>query len=419
MGARAGHRLLRATGVALLLVALAGSGAVAQVADPDALPGRLQVAERRLAEVESVLRRAARALDTVDERLATATARKHAVADELAAAEAALAGTRRRQEKAARYLAAANAAMRDRLDEFEQSRAAVNDRVAEVYKRGRAAPADLLFGGVARSTDLHEATVAVRTVQGLLSRDRELLEQNRALTVAANDARAEVSHVRDTARRDERAAARERRRVEALLQQQERLVASIEDERGTRARIVAAIEADRTATAVLVDQLAQRLRTRALPVQQVLRASHPPAQGPPPAWAGLLPAAGREWAPTVVSVAAQQGVDARLLAALVWTESHFTPTAVSHAGAVGLAQLMPATAAGMGVDPWDAVENLAGGARYLRAQVLRFGSVELGLAAYNAGPARVLAAGGIPAITETRLYVVRVLDRYERLSAAG
>jgi soluble lytic murein transglycosylase-like protein len=112
-------------------------------------------------------------------------------------------------------------------------------------------------------------------------------------------------------------------------------------------------------------------------------------------------------------------LDPRLFAALVWTESAFNPAAVSHAGAIGLAQLMPGTAAGLGVDPWDPVQNLDGGARYLRAQLDAFGSVDLALAAYNAGPNAVSRYGGIPPYVETQFYVLRVLGHYGRLVDLG
>ncbi|MFZ4747157.1 MAG: lytic transglycosylase domain-containing protein, partial [Sphingomonas sp.] len=79
--------------------------------------------------------------------------------------------------------------------------------------------------------------------------------------------------------------------------------------------------------------------------------------------------------------------------------------------AQGLAQLMPGTAAALGVDDvFDPDRNIDGGARYLAAMLARFGSVPLGLAAYNAGPGRVSAAGGIPANRETPGYVRRVMD---------
>lgn len=99
-----------------------------------------------------------------------------------------------------------------------------------------------------------------------------------------------------------------------------------------------------------------------------------------------------------------------LLDAVILQESRYTPEAVSRAGAQGLAQLMPGTAAALGVvNPFDPVHNIDGGARYLGAMLGRFGSVSLGLAAYNAGPGRVSAARGMPANRETPDYVRRVL----------
>lgn len=101
-----------------------------------------------------------------------------------------------------------------------------------------------------------------------------------------------------------------------------------------------------------------------------------------------------------------------LLEALVWQESRWRENAVSHAGARGLAQLMPGTARYLGVDPDDPLQNLEGGARYLREQLDRFdGDLEKALAAYNAGPGRVERAGGIPNIRETRLYVAAIMGR--------
>jgi len=101
-----------------------------------------------------------------------------------------------------------------------------------------------------------------------------------------------------------------------------------------------------------------------------------------------------------------------LLEAVVWQESRWSETAISHAGARGLAQLMPGTARYLGVDPDDPMQNLEGGARYLREQLDRFdGDLEKALAAYNAGPGRVIRAGGIPNIRETKLYVAAIMGR--------
>ena len=95
-----------------------------------------------------------------------------------------------------------------------------------------------------------------------------------------------------------------------------------------------------------------------------------------------------------------------LFAALIWVESAFDPRAVSHAGAMGLGQLMPETARRLGVaDPFDPLENLDGAARYLIAQLGRFGRVDHALAAYNAGPERVAEHRGIPPFQETQQFV--------------
>lgn len=102
-----------------------------------------------------------------------------------------------------------------------------------------------------------------------------------------------------------------------------------------------------------------------------------------------------------------------LLDALIAVESAYQPGVVSRAGAMGLAQLMPATARALGVlDPFDARMNVDGGARFLRAMLDKFGSVTLALAAYNAGPAAVMRARGIPANSETPAYVRKVLSAW-------
>lgn len=94
---------------------------------------------------------------------------------------------------------------------------------------------------------------------------------------------------------------------------------------------------------------------------------------------------------------------------LVQQESGWNPNAVSPKGATGLAQLMPATARGLGVDINDPAQNLEGGARYLRAMYDKFGSWRLALAAYNAGPGAVEQHGGIPPYAETKNYVIAIL----------
>jgi soluble lytic murein transglycosylase-like protein len=125
--------------------------------------------------------------------------------------------------------------------------------------------------------------------------------------------------------------------------------------------------------------------------------------------ASIAPAA---YQSTVEQLAEIHQISPELLEAVIWQESRWHPEARSRAGAIGLAQLMPRTARDLGVNPLDPAANLAGGARYLRQQLDRFdGDIERALAAYNAGPGRVLRAGGIPRITETQAYVRSIVDR--------
>ena len=123
--------------------------------------------------------------------------------------------------------------------------------------------------------------------------------------------------------------------------------------------------------------------------------------------------------PKIMELAQRYDLSPSLLEAVVWQESRWRANAVSPAGARGLAQLMPGTAREMGVNPDDPMSNLEGGARYLRAQLDRFdGDLEKALAAYNAGPGRVIKAGGVPNIRETRVYVASIMGRLSNHSRA-
>lgn len=138
-------------------------------------------------------------------------------------------------------------------------------------------------------------------------------------------------------------------------------------------------------------------------------------QGAPPAVAssGAGGVAGVPYAGLFTSAAGRHGVDASLLAAVASVESNFDPGAVSPAGAQGLMQFMPATAAGLGVTPLDPASAVDGAARYLKDLTGRFGSTELALAAYNAGPGTVSRYGGIPPFPETQNYVRAVMSKAE------
>jgi len=110
--------------------------------------------------------------------------------------------------------------------------------------------------------------------------------------------------------------------------------------------------------------------------------------------------------------ARHHGLAPGLLEAVAWQESRGRMSAVSVKGALGVMQLMPSTAAELGVNPGDLADNIRGGALYLRRQLDRFGSVPLALAAYNAGPGAVARYGGIPPYRETRDYVAKIMGRW-------
>lgn len=116
-------------------------------------------------------------------------------------------------------------------------------------------------------------------------------------------------------------------------------------------------------------------------------------------------------APALAAAGGSVQLSPLLLEAVAWAESRFKTDAVSRAGAIGVMQLMPGTAAELGVDPHNPDANIRGGALYLRQMLEMFdGDVEKALAAYNAGPAAVRRHGGVPPFKETRAYVAAILD---------
>lgn len=136
----------------------------------------------------------------------------------------------------------------------------------------------------------------------------------------------------------------------------------------------------------------------------------------------LDPADATRYASATIREADAAHLDARLLVALIAVESSWHPHAVSTAGAQGLGQLMPATAAGIGVDAQDPLENIHGVAVHLRwllahyAQEPRDARYLDAIAAYNAGSGAVDRYGGIPPYAQTRTYVIRVVGLWRRLS---
>lgn len=119
------------------------------------------------------------------------------------------------------------------------------------------------------------------------------------------------------------------------------------------------------------------------------------------------------YAEIIDSAAAQYGVDPRLVRAMIAVESAYQPGAVSRKGAIGLMQLMPATARHYGADPLDPKANIEAGVKHLKTLLDRF-ETSVALAAYNAGEAAVLRFGGIPPYRETRDYVSRILSLLPR-----
>lgn len=126
-----------------------------------------------------------------------------------------------------------------------------------------------------------------------------------------------------------------------------------------------------------------------------------------------LSSASNETTRFIQEAAAKYGLDSRLVAAVAEAESSGNQSEVSDVGAVGVMQLMPDTAAALGVNPYDEKQNIEGGAHYLKQMLDTFGGdMKKAIAAYNAGPQAVKDYGGVPPYAETQNYVNKVLDLY-------
>jgi len=131
--------------------------------------------------------------------------------------------------------------------------------------------------------------------------------------------------------------------------------------------------------------------------------------------ARLMPIPTRKMAELVERMASEGDLDPRLVQAVMQVESGYNPRAYSNKGAIGLMQLMPATARELAVgDPWDPEQNVRGGVAYLKRMLDLFsGDLDFALAAYNAGPNAVLEHAGIPPYAETRSYVRKIRCIYD------
>jgi soluble lytic murein transglycosylase-like protein len=146
------------------------------------------------------------------------------------------------------------------------------------------------------------------------------------------------------------------------------------------------------------------------PEPELEAAAPPPAPAPPPDPTPAVP-----YAEIIDRVAREQNVDARLVRAVIQVESAYNVRARSKKGAMGLMQLMPATARQYAVrDPYDPKSNIEAGIKHLRSLLDRLPSVKLALAAYNAGEAAVQRFRGVPPYPETRDYVAKVLSLISR-----
>ncbi len=416
--------MARTTGVShswlwLVIAALLVATAPAARADDDLIRSRARLgeAERSLEQLQREVRDVVEEVSALDTSLQRASAELAALESDLELAQRDHRAAREQVEHTRAEVVDRDAALTAALTAWSDGRDRLADQAVHAYKHGVGMGGDVLVRGVVGARDWHEVAVTLETVARLASAERVAIDTGAEQARQLAGLRAAADEARTAAIAAERTAASEAERVATLTEATAATVERIAEDRIQRTAALERLEDDVAAREVLVAELEATIARLELSAQRVFV----PVQvdldpfGPPPAWADGLPGQGPRWAAAIDATAARHGLDGRLFAALVWSESGFSPGVVSHAGALGLAQLMPGTARGLGVDPRDPLQNLEGGARYLRTQLDAFGRVDLALAAYNAGPGRVRSAGGIPNIVETQVYVTRVLERYERL----
>ena len=417
--ARATAWLAAVASVSALLLPPTAAGALegAPGHELEATRDQLDDASRDLTQLEASVRRTNDEVSALEIRLTDATTALAELTDELVRARTAAARAVEVERAAAAELATADATLEASLADWHDQRNRMGDRAVHAFKHGSTTNQDVLVRGVTGADDFHEVAVALEAVGRLAAQDRELVDDSVSTTRDSAQLRAEVAELQAVSVATSSVAADDAARVEELATGQQQVVAEVGQAQDRRAAALAELESDAAARAILVRDLDRRVTSLELDAMRVLTTIDVDLDpfGPSPSWATGLPGHGVAWGAAIEATAARHGLDGRLLAALVWSESNFRADAVSHAGALGLAQLMPGTARGLGIDPRDPLANLDGGARFLRSQLDTFGRVDLALAAYNAGPERVRRAKGVPDIVETQLYVVRVLERYERL----
>ncbi len=405
-----------------LLAPVAGASSPASADELTQRRNELDEVVRSMDEIVAQLDAIADEIEAIDRRLGAATSELRRIRADLALAEDGIAIAEEEEAEALVLLEASETRLGEVEVELVETRSRLQDRLVQTFKYGRTSSADLVMRGTVGALDLHEMAVNIHTVGRMTDDDRNLISAMETLAAEQRELieQATAARVAAVAARD--AATRQRDRIAGLEAEQRSVVSTIDADRRRRQDVFKRLEADKDALAALASALTEQIRRLELQNLSVLMPVGGVFVGVP-SWAGRLPASGQPYSALIASAAATQGVDGRLLAALTWSESAFRPNAVSRAGAAGMTQLMPGTARGLGLrvdgtvdQRFDPEINLNAGARYLRQQIVRFGSVPLGLAAYNAGPGNVVRYGGIPPFSETQFYVFIVLRRYEQIA---
>ena len=428
-------RPLRTLVVGVALLGLAGSSVAAQELEEaerevEELRDEFTDAVSSLEELGAAIDRAERELIAAQGRLRAANEALAGLEAEIEEAQAAVAAAEARYKEAVAEVETAEVEVAEALDRLQEADDRLHRRAIEVYKYGAGHQQQAFVTGVVGSADWHEVAVTTSAIERIVGNDKELILAAEAAREEALEAEEAAVQARAHAADLEAEAQAEAAELQVLVEEQREAVEAVEAEQRRREAILRSFEEDQELMAELAARLEGEIATARANAERIRQeeaaareAAAEAGEDPPDlpsdlSWASKLPGAGPQWAPAINEAALRYGLDPRLFAALVWSESGFNPNAVSHAGAIGLAQLMPGTAAMLGVDPWNPEQNLDGGSRYLKMRIDQFGSIELGLAAYNAGATRVQEAGpGIPNIAETQFYVFIVMQRYNELAS--